>query len=134
MTVYSPYRKGTVLAPVGGSKHLHIICNDPVYHPVHGCECVLVVNITTVYPAPVHHDPACILRAGEHPFVHHDSYVFYADAIVWKVPNVVSREESGELEKHADMEESVFQRVLSGFESSDFTPNKVLKFYRQHCK
>lgn len=134
MTVYSPYRKGTVLAPVGGSNHLHIICNDPAYHPVHGCECVLVVNITTVYPAPVHHDPACILHAGEHPFVHHDSYAFYADAIVWKVPNVVSREESGELEKHADMEEKIFQRVLLGFELSEFTPNKVLKFYRQHCK
>ncbi|ROP60131.1 hypothetical protein EDF81_2963 [Enterobacter sp. BIGb0383] len=130
---YSPYRKGTVLAPVGGANHLHIVCNAPVFHPVHGCDCVLVVNISTVYPTPAYHDPACILSAGEHPFVRHDSYVYYGDAIIWKVPNVVSREQSGELIQHVDMQEAVFQRVLTGFEQSEFTSGKILKFYRQHC-
>ncbi|PLR40483.1 hypothetical protein CYR32_01700 [Chimaeribacter coloradensis] len=129
---YSPYRKGTILAPVGGTNHLHIICNDPAYDAVNGCECVLVVNITTVYPnAP--HDPACILHAGDHPFVKHDSYVYYADAIIWKIPNVVARKQSGELIQHADMDDRVFQRVLAGFETSDFTSGKVLKFYRKNC-
>ncbi|REI82822.1 hypothetical protein [Klebsiella variicola] len=122
---YAPYRKGTVLAPVGGSDHLHIICNDPVHYPIHGCDCVLVVNISSVYPPPAYSDPACILHAGEHPFVFHDSFVYYEDAIVWKVPNVISREQSGELTPHADMEENVLQRVLSGFEASDFTNEDI---------
>lgn len=134
MKIYSPYRKGTILAPVGGTNHLHVICNDPIHYLIHGCECVLVVNITTVYPAPAYHDPACILHAGDHSFIQHSSYVYYADAIVWKVPNVISREQSGELIQHADMDEKVFQRVLDGFELSDFTPGKALKFYRQYCK
>ncbi|WP_260232709.1 MULTISPECIES: hypothetical protein [unclassified Enterobacter] len=94
---------------------------------------MLVVNISTVYPTPAYHDPACILSAGEHPFVRHDSYVYYGDAIIWKVPNVVSREQSGELIQHVDMQEAVFQRVLTGFEQSEFTSGKILKFYRQHC-
>ncbi len=133
MTTYSPYRKGTVLAPVGGSDHLHVICNDPVHYPIHGCDCVLAVNITTIYPPPAHHDPACILRAGDHPFIHHDSYVYYADAIIWKVPNVISREQSGEITIHRVMDEAVFQQVLAGFVASDFTTGKVLKFVRQYC-
>lgn len=130
---YAPYRKGTVLAPVGGSDHLHIICNDPVHYPIHGCDCVLVVNISSVYPPPAYSDPACILHAGEHPFVFHESFVYYEDAIVWKVPNVISREQSGELTPHADMEEVILQRVLDGFETSDFTNPKILKFYRAYC-
>ncbi len=134
MSIYSPYRKGTVLAPVGGSPHLHIICNDPVFYPIHGCECILVVNISTVYPEPAFHDPACYLNVGDHPFVRHKSYVFYSDAIIWKVPNVISREQSGELEKKADIDEHVFQRIIDGYELSDFTTNKVLKFCRQYCK
>jgi hypothetical protein len=67
------------------------------------------------------------------PFVFHDSYVFYEDAIVWKVPNMISREQSGELTPHADMEEFILQRVLDGFETSDFTNPKILKFYRAYC-
>ncbi|CNK97653.1 Uncharacterised protein [Yersinia aldovae] len=133
MTQYSPYRKGTVLAPVGGTNHLHVICNDPIYYPIHACECVLVVNITTIYPAPARHDPACILRCGEHEFIRHDSYVFYQDAIIWKVPSVIARQQSGELIPKNDMDESIFKRVLAGFEKSDFTSPKNRKFYKSHC-
>ena len=130
---YAPYRKGTVLAPVGGSDHLHIICNDPVHYPIHGCDCVLVVNISSVYPPPAYSDPACILHAGEHPFVFHD-WGGYADHRTrgrrWRF---LSREQSGELTPHADMEEFILQRVLDGFETSDFTNPKILKFYRAYC-
>lgn len=133
MTIYSPYRKGTVLAPVGGSNHLHVICNDPVHYPINGCDCVLVVNITTVYPPPAMYDPACILHNGEHPFITHDSYVFYADAIIWKVPNVISRQQSGELIPKPDMDEAIFQRIISGFEASDFTLPRIKKFVRTYC-
>lgn len=131
---YSPYRQGTILAPVGGKNHLHVVCNNPIYYPIYGCDSILVVNITTVYPAPAHHDPACLLYKGEHPFIVHDSYVYYADAIVWKVPNVVSREQSGELIQHADITNDVFQRVLDGFQLSDFTSGKILKFFHQYCQ
>lgn len=128
------YRKGTVLAPVGGSHHLHIICNDPVYSPEHGCDCVLVVAISTVRPAPAFHDPACVLDVGDHAFIRHQSFVFYEDAVVWRIPNVVDRTLSGELVPRDDMEEGVFQRVLAGFEASDFTANKVRRFFRNHCQ
>ncbi|PWC18099.1 hypothetical protein DDT56_04295 [Brenneria corticis] len=133
MTQYLPYRKGTILAPVGGSNHLHVICNDPVYYAINGCDCILVVNITTIYPPPVHNDPACILRFGDHDFIRHDSYVYYADAIIWKVPNVISRQQSGELIPRADMSEATFQRVLDGFGISDFTHPRIVKFYRNYC-
>ncbi len=133
MTPYMPYRRGTVLAPVGRCNHLHIICNDPVHYPIHGCDSILVVNISSIYPPPAYCDPACILQPGDHPFVLHNSYVYYADAVIWKVPNVISREQSGDLTPHADISEAVLQRVLNGFERSDFTVTKILKFYRTYC-
>lgn len=129
-----PYRKGTVLAPVGGSNHLHIICNDPVHYPIHGCDCILVVAISTVRPPPACHDLSCILEQGEHPFIRHQSFVFYEDSVIWKLPNVINRIQSGELIPRVDIDEAVFLRVLSGFETSDFTPNKIRKFVRNHCQ
>ncbi|EBA4600821.1 hypothetical protein DN122_07275 [Salmonella enterica subsp. enterica serovar Coquilhatville] len=129
----SPYRKGTILAPVGGSHHLHIVCNDPVFSPEHGCDCVLVVAISTVRPAPAFHDPACILEEGDHPFIRHQSFVFYGDAVVWRVPSVIDRTQSGELIPRQVMDDAVFERVLAGFETSDFLVNKVRRFFRNHC-
>lgn len=129
-----PYRKGTVLAPVSGSHHLHIVCNDPVHYPIHGCDCVLVVAISTIRPSPLFHDPACILGEGDHEFIRHQSFVYYGDAVLWKIPNVITRTQSGELIPRQDMDEVVFQRVIGGFETSDFTPNKIRKFVRQHCQ
>lgn len=28
-------------------------------------------------------DPACILYAGDHPFINHDSYVRYKDPVIF---------------------------------------------------
>ncbi len=130
--IYSPYRRGTVLAPVGGLNHLHVVCNDPVFYGYNACDSVLTVNITSIHESQPH-DPACVLNQGEHPFIQHPSYVYYADAVIWKVPSVINRQQSGELIPKQDLEEEIFQRVLNGFEISDHTIKRVLKFYREFC-
>lgn len=133
MTDYQPYRKGTVLAPTGPCEHLHVVCNDPVYHPINGCECVLVVNISSCKPG-VAFDDTCILQAGDHAFIKHASYVVYRDAVIWKVPNVAARMLSGEISAHKDMPEGTFQRILNGFDISEQVIPKNLKFWKAHCR
>lgn len=112
MTDYQPYRKGTVLAPTGPCNHLHVICNDPVYYPVNDCYCVLVVNISSIKDG-VPHDPSCVLNSGDHRFIKHPSYVVYAEAIIWRVDNMVRKQRSGEISVHDDMPEATFNRILT---------------------
>ena len=54
------FRKGTLLIPTGGTKHLHIVMNDPAYSPEFGDERVLIVNISTIKP-DVPYDKTCEL-------------------------------------------------------------------------
>ncbi|MCT9837521.1 hypothetical protein N3K61_24580, partial [Escherichia coli] len=85
-----------MLAPTGPCNHLHVICNDPVYYPVNDCYCVLVVNISSIKDG-VPHDPSCVLNSGDHRFIKHPSYVVYAEAIIWRVDNMVRKQRSGEI-------------------------------------
>jgi hypothetical protein len=58
---------------VHGANHLWIVLNDPAAHENRA----LIVNIGTLRP---HAEQSCILQAGEHPFIRHDSYVRFASA------------------------------------------------------
>ncbi|EKN5942955.1 hypothetical protein DVP82_18620 [Yersinia enterocolitica] len=133
MTTYHPYRKGTILAPSGRADHLHVICNDPIHYPIHGCLCVLVVNISSV-KFGVPHDATCILKSGEHGFIKHDSYVVYERSVIWRVDNMLKKHESGEIKIHQDMCDETFRKILSGFDISDEVIPRNLKFWKEYCQ
>lgn len=73
-----------------GKDHLHIICSDPIYHPVKGCDCVLIVNITSV-PHSGYYDSSCVFGIGDHDFIRHRSYAYYAMSVLWRAPLISSR-------------------------------------------
>lgn len=60
--------------------HLWIVISDPAVDD----ERILIVNFTTLRPDS---DQACILVAGEHPFVQHQTCVNYGGAKVVKRPS-----------------------------------------------
>lgn len=132
MSEFQPYIKGTVLAPSGKAEHLHVICNDPVFFPINGCDSVLVVDISSV-KFGVPYDRACLLQIGDHPFIYHQSYVVYERAVVWRVDNIIRRYDSGEISKHQDMSDATFTRILAGFDISEDAEPKALKFWRMYC-
>ena len=73
---YVPGRGKTLLIPSGtrkdpNKKHLFVVTTDACNSNQH-----LLVPICSIV-ANRHHDPACELKAGEHPFLAHDSYVAY---------------------------------------------------------
>ena len=128
---HSPYRKGTVLAPSGPVDHLHIVCSDPIYSAEHGCEVVLVVNVSSV-PATGPYDNSCILDAGEHVFIRHESYLVYSRADLWRCPTISDKVDSGEYRTHDDVSDSVIQKVMDGFMRSERTPFKVIRFIERN--
>lgn len=109
-----PYKNGTLLIPTGPSKHLHVICNNPVFYARKGTESVLLVNICSLRDDAIH-DPTCILLAGDHAFIKHDSYVAYSRAGLFIASNVTRCLAAGIYNVHDDLADSVFDRVIEGF-------------------
>jgi len=84
MTLFVPFRRATLLIPSGSNqnlerKHLFVLLTDPIETKDFDEKHVLLVNITSV-PEGLPYDSTCVLKIGEHRFVKHDSYVFYAKA------------------------------------------------------
>lgn len=127
---YQPYRRGTLLVP-SGKDHLHIVCSDPVYHPIKGCDCVLIVNITSV-PKISYFDNSCILDIGDHKFIRHKSYAYYELAVRWKVPVLTNKVISKEYVPHDDLTDSVMIRVMQGFSNSKHTSFEIKRFIKKN--
>lgn len=132
MTSFIPLAKGSILVPSGRDKHLHIVCNDPTPYPKYAnAESVLLVNITTLYP-DLPFDPTCILNIGDHPFIQHQSFVFYGKADIFAATRLVAGVQSGELVVRQECPGPTFTRVLSGFELSKKVPGKIKNYYQKY--
>ncbi len=128
-----PYRKGTILIPSGPCKHLHIICNDPAFYPSNGKESVLAVNVSSVTPG-VPHEKACLLSAGDHPFIKYPSFVMYSRADIFGAVAIARSIDDGTFAPHEPVTEELFSRVLTGFEVSNRVKYKVFRFYERYCR
>lgn len=117
------YRKGTLLVPSGPDKHLFIVCNDTCRHGLN-----LLVNISSFYDGC---DRTCLLDVGDHPFVRHLSYVFYAKAQISKAEQIQRGLAQNKLTAQPDMAEWVFLRVEAGVTASPDTPLNVVRYFQQ---
>ncbi|QBR52713.1 hypothetical protein [Erwinia sp. QL-Z3] len=132
MAQFIPLAKGSILVPSGGSKHLHIVCNDPVPYPKYSnAESVLLVNITTVYP-DLPYDPTCLLEVGDHPFIGHQSYVYYRKADVFASTKLVAGVTAGDLIIKQQCPDHTFQRILDGFMQSKQVIRNVKNYYQKY--
>lgn len=129
---YTPVRKGTLLIPTGPCYHLHIICNDPVFYPTITKECVLAVNISTIDPC-IDYDKTCLLNVGDHPFIKHESYVYYRKADIFGASSIARSVADGTFSTHAPFDDPVFDRVLAGFTASNEVRLKIRRFYENYC-
>ena len=128
MVDFSPTKGCTVYGIAGFSDHLIIICTDPLFYRDYGCEAVLSVNVTSWREGLSFNDPSCILDVGDHPYIKHKSFVFYKQSVPLRVPGLIEKVQSGDLIPMGFLSASVLQRVLDGFEKSDQTPMKSLRF------
>ncbi len=120
------YQRGTFLLQSGTPtqpemKHLHIVCNDTC--PLGGN---LIVPVSSFYDGC---DNTCELDVGDHEFIRHLSFVFYARSKVVEAAQIDALVEQKMITPKPDVSEAVFQRVLHGICASPDTPPKVKKYH-----
>jgi hypothetical protein len=92
--------------------HLRVVISDPAADP----QRVLIVNFTTHRKDS---EPACILQAGEHPFVRHETCVNYAGAKVVSEAQVQTLLQKGLLSSHAALSAALLERIRQGAAASE---------------
>ncbi|MCW7547751.1 hypothetical protein OO184_07330 [Photorhabdus sp. APURE] len=125
-------RKRSLLIPSGYTDHLYIICCDPVFYPKKTKTCFLAVNISSLKP-DIPYDRTCILNCGDHPFIRHPSFVFYGRADIFGSVTVEQHMSAGDIKIHEPCGDSVFNRILSGFDISPHVTLEIRNFYKKYC-
>lgn len=120
------YQRGTFLLQSGtpaqpNMKHLHIVCNDTC--PLGGN---LIVPVSSFYHGC---DNTCELDAGDHEFVRHLSFVFYAESKIVVAARIDELVAQNQIIPKPDVSEVVFQRVIRGICLSSDTPPKVKTYH-----
>jgi hypothetical protein len=103
-------------------KHLFIVCTDKCKEGNH-----ILVSIT----GWTNHlcDDTTRLKAGDHPFLYKDSYVFYRKARIESSTLLQSGIESGDFELHDTLiSDEWVKKIMEGICSSIHTPRKVKKY------
>jgi hypothetical protein len=121
-----PNAGGTLFIASGPTgDHLFVIAFEPRHIEEYGSsEQVLLVPICTVYPGGKH-DPACIVQAGEHSFVVHESYLDYRWSRIESVNHIRDRIGEGAFKEHAPVTEVLLQRVLHGLSQTKRMPRHI---------
>ena len=136
--LFVPYRRATLLVPSvpahdPDQKHFFILLTDPAQIFDYKRKHSLLVGVTTVH-AGIPHDRACELHAGDHPFIKHKSFVYYAEARIEISQKLVDGVKRGIFSPQGMLAEDIFARVCHGLTLSRSTRSKVLAFYQAAAK
>ncbi len=121
---YVPYKKGTVLIPTGGTKHLFVILTDKCPAGEH-----LLVNVSSIKPN-MKHDTTCIVNAGEHRFITKDSYVEYRRAEIIAAARLSKLVDTFVYTAHDDVTDDLLLAIRDGVEDSPFTARRILNYFK----
>lgn len=117
------HRGTSLLIPAPGSSitpHLWIVITEP--DPA-----CIIVSLTTLRNAK---DQTVILRPGDHPFIRHDTVVFFADARIVDANHLQQQVAAGAALLHQPCTQTTLSLIQAGVLASPFTPRKVQEFYR----
>ncbi len=95
--------------------HLWIIISDAKRDP----ENVLIVNLTTLDPRK---ERSCLLKAGDHPWIRHDTCVNYGDSQVTTLDKLVAARDGNALMIQNPLRPDILQRIREGALSSTKMP------------
>ena len=118
----------TFLMPAPGisirTPHLWIVITDPS----DADWTVIVVSITTLKAGT---DQTVILQQGEHPFINRPSSVFYGDARLIDARDLDGKVKANHIQPHSQCPPQTLENVRAGVLASEFTPQKVQRFYEE---
>lgn len=121
-------KQSALLYPTGSpndpnKNHLLIVLNDPHGPPGQ----VLLVPICSIKP-PKPHDATCELKAGDHGFLRHDSYIDYYFARTEPAQKLVEGVKRGVFVDKGTIDQPLYERIVAGLYSSKFTPRFAKTF------
>ncbi len=102
--------------------HLYVVVSDPRQPEV------VIVNVTTKRRFS---DGSCDLRAGDHPFIQHDSCISYAHAEVIAISVIEAKLASGDLRLREEFTPSVINRIWEGAERTRNLSNRCTDMLRK---
>jgi len=117
----------TFLMPAPGgaaTPHLWIVITEP--DPVSNL--CAIVSVTTLRNSK---DQTVILRVGDHPFIHHDSTIFYGDGMIVDARRLESEIAAGLAVRREKCPDATLKLIRQGVTASPFTRPKLLRFCRE---
>lgn len=88
---------------------------------------LVIVSITTLRHDG---DQTVILQRGDHPFIRHQSTVFFGDAMIVEVERLHQWIEAGIAQPQPTCTAELAKLIQDGIFASDYTPNKIIDFCR----
>lgn len=112
-------------APSGTvTPHLWIVVTEP-HPPSNLCG---IVSVTTLRNSK---DQTVILRVGDHPFIRHESTIFYGDAMIVDAERLENEIAAGLAVRRDPCPAATLKLVQQGVNASPFTRPKFLRFCRE---
>jgi hypothetical protein len=108
------------------TEHLWIVITNP-----NASGAVLIVNITSIKTGK-EPDLTVPVRRGEHPYVTHDSFVYYREAMTKTVTELAAEEKAGRLKWQDICTAKLLEVVRSGVSASPHTRRGIAQFYKDH--
>ena len=109
--------------PGDDSRHLWAVLTDPDQD-----DNVVMVNLTT---RRLHSDDTVILRPGDHPFVHHETVIFYQDALLVETRALTEAVRGGVATMHNAFRSDVLTKMQCGLEKSPYTPDDIKAYFQR---
>lgn len=108
----------------GVEPHLWIIITDVDKDS----DLIVIVSLTTLRRNA---DQTVILRKGDHPFIDHESIVYFADARLTELKSIDALVTAGTIKQQASCSANLLKEIQAGTLACDLTPNKILFFCRK---
>ena len=107
----------------GSYAHLWIVASNP---SLDGSR--VIFNVTTWHDGC---DESCILQAGDHPFVHHTSFIAYRRGQLLLSQALEIMQKMGYYQQMPPVSRELLYRIQSGALKSDFTAQRLQKLVRE---
>lgn len=95
-------------------KHLFVIATDPAPVQGYGQRPVALLACVSSRKEGVRHDDACELKAGDHPFITHDSFIDYRYTRVERAQDVEARVGDGTFIVKESCGADLLARIIRG--------------------
>ena len=128
---YQPSKGCTLLIPSGpplipDGMHLFVVLTDQCDGKQH-----LLTSISSVKEGRWH-DPTCVLEEGAHPWLEHQSYVFYQRPQQLTHAGIIKCVKSGLYIPKENLDEAVLKKICAGVNDSAMTPRWAKEYFRQN--